>query len=160
MNSVSRTQRMGQQAAMHEQHNTMLREVLAQVGPVDSVRLLTWFFFATANPGAAPTCSMGEVLVTAVQPRAEAFVDNTTPGLKSSHAPLSAASPVSTSNPAHQAYTLPSLALPMSKTEAPGSPAGFSCLRLIISSKPKKCDHSSDSISDDQCYRELTLESR
>ena len=50
--------------------------------PTDSVRLLSWFFSAN-NPGAAPTCSMGEALVAAVQPRLEAFTDNITPGLMS-----------------------------------------------------------------------------
>ena len=48
-----------QQAAMHKQHDTMLREVLPQVEPVDLVRLLTWFFSSTDNPVAAPACSMG-----------------------------------------------------------------------------------------------------
>ena len=65
-----------------------MHEVLTEVRPVDLVRLLTWFFSTTDSPGAAPGCSMGEVLATAMQLRAEAFVDNTTLGLESSHAPV------------------------------------------------------------------------
>ena len=46
---------------MHKQHYTMLHKVLTQVEPVDSVRLLTWFFSTFDNPAVAPACSMGEV---------------------------------------------------------------------------------------------------
>ena len=127
----------------------MLREVLTQVGLADLLRLLTWFFSTTDNPGAAPPCSVGEVLATVMQPRAEAFADNMTPGLDSSHAPLLAASLVSTSSPALQAHTLPPPALPISNIKAYGTPVGFSSLMLIVGTKPKKCDHSSD----DQCNR-------
>ena len=87
---------------MHEQHDTTLRELLTQVGPGDSVRLHTWFFSTTDNPGTAPKHSIVEVLAAAMQLRAEAFADNSTPGIKSSHAPLSVVSPVSTSSPALQ----------------------------------------------------------
>ena len=136
---------------MCEQHDTTLREVLAQVAPVDLVRLLTWFFSTTDNPGAAPTHSKGGVLATAIQPRAEAFVDNTTPGLESFHAPLFVASPVSTSNPVLWTLTLPPLALSMSTIEASSTPGWFSSLMLIVGSKPKKHDYFSNSVSDDQC---------
>ena len=95
---------------VYVQQDSRLREVLLQVEPVDTVGLLTWFFSTTDNPAPAPTCSMGEVLATALEPRVEAFVDNTTPGFKSSHAPLPVASPVSTSIPALQAHTLLPLA--------------------------------------------------
>ena len=74
----------------------MLREVLTQVEPANLLRLLTWFFSTAGNPSAAPTHPLGQVLATAMQLRVEAFVDNTTPRLESSHAPLSAALPVPT----------------------------------------------------------------
>ena len=77
----------------------MLSEVLAQVEPVESVRLLTWFFITTDNPSVALTFSVGEVLATTMQPRAEGFAGNPTPGLKGSNASLSASSPVLTSSP-------------------------------------------------------------
>ena len=109
----------------------MCKEVLPQVEPADSVRLLTWFFSTTDNPGAAPACSVGEVLATAMQLSAEAFADNTTPGLESSHAPLSAAALVSTSSPAIQTHTLPPPALPISSIKASGIPVGFSCSLLV-----------------------------
>ena len=136
---------------MFEQHYTLLGEVLAQVELVDSVRLLTWFFSTTDNLGAASTCSVSKVLATAVQLRVEVFADNTNVGLESSHASLSLVSPVLTSSLVLQAHTPPPPALPMSDIKASGTPAGFSSLMLIISTKPKKHDHSSDSASDDQC---------
>ena len=140
-----------QQAAVHEQHDTTLREVLAQVEPVDLVCLLTWFFSTTINPGAALAHSVAQVLAVAMHPRAEAFAENTTPRLESSHAPLSMASPVSRSSPALQVHTLSSLVLRMSNIEASGTPVRYSSLTLVIGIKPKKCDHSSNSASDDQC---------
>ena len=66
-----------QWALMCDQHNTMFREVLTQVEPADSVRLLTWFFSTTDNFGVASTYSMGEVLAAAMQPRVEVLL--TTP---------------------------------------------------------------------------------
>ena len=76
------------------------------------MRLLTWFFSTTDNPGAAPTHSVAEVLATTAQLRAEAFADYTTPGPKGSHVPLSVASPVPTNCPVLQAGSPPPLALP------------------------------------------------
>ena len=93
---------------------------------------------------------MGKLLTTAVQPRADVFANSTTPGLESSHASLSVDSPVLTSSPVLWAYTPPPPALPMSDIKASDTQVRFSSLTLIISTKPKKCDHSSDSASDDQ----------
>ena len=142
-----------QWATVHEQHDTTLREVLTQVEPADSVRLLTWFFSTTENPGVASTPSMGEVLATAMQLRTEVFADNTTPGLKSSYASLSVASPVLTSSPEPEAHNPPPLALPMSDIKASGTPVGFLSLMLIVTTKPKKHNHSSNSASNDQCNK-------
>ena len=50
-----------------------LGKCFTKVEPADLVRLLTWFFSTTDNPGVAPTCSVGEVLATAMQLRAECF---------------------------------------------------------------------------------------
>ena len=91
----------------------MLREVLTQVEPVDSSEACSLgSFLPLTILVQLPHAPVGEVLVTAVQLRVEAFADNTTPGLKSSHAPLSAASPVPTSSPVLWAHTLPPPALP------------------------------------------------
>ena len=59
---------------MCKQHDTTLREVLAHAEPVDSVRLLTWFFSTTDNLGAAPAYFMDEVFATAVQLRVEGLL--------------------------------------------------------------------------------------
>ena len=118
--------------------------------PVDSVQLFTWFFSTTDNPGAAPAHSMDEVLATALQLRVQASTDNTTSGLKNSHAPLSMASAVSTSSPALWAGILPPPALPMSNIKASSTPVRFSLLMLITGTKTKKYRHSSDSVSGDQ----------
>ena len=61
----------GQWAMIHKWPDSALREVLAQVEPADTVRILTWFFSTADNPGTAPTCSMGKVLATAMQWRLE-----------------------------------------------------------------------------------------
>ena len=54
---------------MHKQFDTTFREVLTQVGPADSVRLLPWSVSNADNPGTAPTFSVGEAVTTAMQPR-------------------------------------------------------------------------------------------
>ena len=79
-----------------------------------------------------------------------AFADDPTPGLESSHTPLSMASLVSTNSPVHWVLTLLPLALPMSDIKVSDTLVGFSSLTLIIGTQSKKCDHSSDSVSDDQ----------
>ena len=135
---------------MCKQHDTKLRESLPEVEPAVSVRLLTWFFSSIDSPVAAPTCSIVEVLASAIKLRVEAFADYTTSGPKSSHAPLSMASPVLTSSLALWACTPPPLALPMSYIKASGTQVRFSSLMLVISTKPKKRDCSSDSVSNDQ----------
>ena len=92
---------------MHEQHDTMLREVLVQMKPVASVRLLTCIISTNDNLHARPACPVDEMLATTMQLRAEAFAYNTTPGLESSHASLSVASPVPTSSQILWAHTPP-----------------------------------------------------
>ena len=134
-----------QWAMMHEQHDTTLREVLTQLEPADSLRLLTWFFSTTDNPGVAPVWSGDEVLATAMQLRVNVFVDNTILGLENSHTSQSTASFVLTSSPALQTHTPPPPALPLSDIKASGTPVGFSSFTLVISTKPKKNEHSSDS---------------
>ena len=62
-----------QQVRVQEQFTITFREVLFQVSPVDSLRLLTWFFSTADNPVVVPTHSIGEVLTAALQPKMEAF---------------------------------------------------------------------------------------
>ena len=145
-----------QWAILHEKHDTTLREVLTQMEAADSMKLLSWFFSTSDNPGAAPTCPMGEVLAAAMQPRVEAFAD-ITPWLKSSHSPHSVASPVPTSSPAPQAHTPPPLALPISDIEASSTPVRFSPLTLIVGTKPKKQDWAFNSVFDDQCDKRACI---
>ena len=45
----------------------------------------------------------------------------------------------------------------MSNIEASGTPVRFLSLMLIIHSKPKKHDHSSDSTSNDQCDKRACI---
>ena len=78
---------------MAEQGDTTFREVLSQVSQANLVRLLPWFLFTAANPGAVPIYYMSETLTTVVQPGADASVD-TTPEFKSSQVLASMISPV------------------------------------------------------------------
>ena len=88
-----------------------------------------------------------------MQPKADVFVDNTIPGLESSYASLFLVSLVLTSRPVLLAHILPPLALLMSDIKASGTPVTFSSLTLIVGTKAKKHDHSSDSASDNQCEK-------
>ena len=121
------------------------------------MRLFTSFFSTANSPGVVVTSSVDDALTAAVQPRMEGFTDDTTPGYESSHAPLSTASPASPSSPVPQAYTPPPLALPMSDIHASGTPVRFSSLMLIVSTQSRKCDHSPDSVSDDQCDKRAPI---
>ena len=68
---------------------------------VDSVSLLTWFSSTADSPGVVTTCSVDDMLTTAMQRRTGTFANGTTLGFESSHAPLSPALQASTNNPAH-----------------------------------------------------------
>ena len=67
---------------MHELHNIMLRDVLGQVEPMDSVRLLAWFLLTTSDPSVTPTCSVGEVVAATMWFRVEVPPNDITPGPK------------------------------------------------------------------------------
>ena len=140
-------------ATMHKQHNTMLREVLPQMEPVDSVRLLTWFslyhWHSWCNSFMLHGWGVGHSCAT----EGGSFCWQPTPGLKSLHASPSVSSPVLTSSPVLWAHSPPPLALPMSITKASGTPVRFSLLVLIIGTRPKKHEHFSNSASDDQCNK-------
>ena len=82
-----------QWARMAEQGDTTFREVLSQVSQANLVRLLPWFLFTTASPGAVPLCSVSETLTTIMQSGADAPVD-TTPEFKGSQVLASTSIPV------------------------------------------------------------------
>ena len=50
-----------QWAMMAEQGDISFREVLSQVSQANLVRLLPWFLFSAANPGAVPIYSVSEI---------------------------------------------------------------------------------------------------
>ena len=118
----------------------------------DLVRLLLWFLSAPANPSAGPICSVSKELATVAQPRADAPVDDTTPGCEDSP------DPASMSSPAHQASTPPPPVLPMSDIPAAGTPIRFPFFNLTISPKHKKHDHSPNSTLNDQGGKRASTE--
>ena len=82
-----------QWARIAEQGDTTFREVLSQVSQANLVRLLPWFLFTAANPGAVPICCVSETLTTIMQPGVDAPVD-TSSEFESSQAQASMSNPV------------------------------------------------------------------